>query len=108
MFRLLFSGGALDSIFDLIAFILGVEVKTKELRNSQGYCTDNECFQEFPGPQNVQPHSGDFNFLLFLMGWMVLALALYFLRPKSLKNRGDTKPSNQGPRNPPPPETGVH
>ncbi|XP_023213335.1 small integral membrane protein 14-like [Centruroides sculpturatus] len=48
-----------------------------------------------PGPQNVQPHSGDFNFLLFLMGWMVLALALYFLRPKSLKNRGDTKPSNQ-------------
>ncbi|XP_023238130.1 glucose dehydrogenase [FAD, quinone]-like [Centruroides sculpturatus] len=31
MFRLLFSGGALDPFFDLIAFILGVEVKTKEI-----------------------------------------------------------------------------
>lgn len=77
------------------------------LRSSQGYCTDNECFQEFPGPQNVQPNNGDFNLLFFLMGWMVLALALYFLRPKSLKHRGDTKP-NQGPRNPPSPDNGIY
>ncbi|CAN7986542.1 unnamed protein product [Ixodes hexagonus] len=47
--------------------------------------------------------AGGSGFFLFLVGWMVLAMALYYLRPSSLRNRGDNKPDRQGPSSPPPP-----
>uniref|UniRef100_A0A1W7R9K0 Small integral membrane protein 14 n=1 Tax=Hadrurus spadix TaxID=141984 RepID=A0A1W7R9K0_9SCOR len=78
------------------------------LRNSQTYCTENECFQEPPGTSGQPQTDFNSNFFLFLMGWMVFAMALFFLRPKSLRRRdGDSKPFDQGPHNQPPPENGV-
>lgn len=80
------------------------------LRSSQTYCSENECLQEIPGPLSVQPQSdySSSSLLVFLMGWMVFAMALFFLRPKSMRRRdGDSKPFDQGPHNQPPPENGI-
>jgi len=64
------------------------------LRSNQGYCTDSECFQDgLPGPEN--PQGADNNFLMFSMVWMVMAVAMYLMRPQSMRGRGDAKP--QGP-----------
>jgi len=73
------------------------------LRNSQSYCSDSECFPEMPGLQG-QSQNGDFGFVMIAMLWMIVAFFLFMLRPSSLRrgNRGDGKPSNQGPRSPPP------
>ncbi|XP_013382479.1 small integral membrane protein 14-like [Lingula anatina] len=74
------------------------------LRNSQSYCTDNECVQDMPGP-NGNPADGGFNVMMIMMAWLVIATALFLLRPASLRNRGDQKPSgngNNGPNNHPP------
>ena len=73
------------------------------LRNSQAYCTTEECFTSPPGPVATQSGGADGTFMMFAMGWALLAMVLYFLRPASLTQRGDTKPSNNhGPSQPPP------
>lgn len=74
------------------------------LRNSQSYCTDNECLQDMPGPQGGGGQ-GEMNFFLMAAAWVVIALVMFLLRPASLRNRGgDEKPSNnQGPSPPPAP-----
>lgn len=74
------------------------------LRNSQAYCTTEECFTSPPGPIATQNDGGtDGTFMMFAMGWVLLALVLYFMRPTSLTQRGDAKPSrNNGPSQPPP------
>lgn len=74
------------------------------LRQSQTYCTDTECLQELPGPQGA-PTGGN-SFMLLAMCWVVLAFALYMLRPKRLTAREDAKPprtNNDRDGNPPPP-----
>lgn len=78
------------------------------LRNSQNTCTDNQCMTDLPGPDG-QPDGG-YSMMMFLMGWMVIATALFLLRPPSLRNRGDQKPSRPGGNGPqpPPPGPGVH
>jgi len=64
------------------------------LRQSQGYCTDNECFQDgLPGPENAQ--GADSSFMMFAGLWMMMAFVMYLMRPQSMRNRGDAKP--QGP-----------
>ncbi|XP_061408252.1 small integral membrane protein 14 [Lethenteron reissneri] len=74
------------------------------LRHSQGYCTDNECLQELPGPS--QSAGGmDPTLTMVMMGWVVLALVLFLFRPSSLRGRGDSKPTghdNQNGRREPP------
>lgn len=74
------------------------------LRSSQSVCTDSECYQELPGiPGLPIGAGGDFKFFLFLIGWLVLAVTLYFLRPGRQRSSDDTKPrNNQGPSSPPP------
>ncbi|CAL4085956.1 unnamed protein product, partial [Meganyctiphanes norvegica] len=62
------------------------------LRQGQSYCTDNECFNELPGPQTQQSGGSD-DMMLFGMMWAMLAFALYFLRPASLRANPDSKPS---------------
>ena len=47
-----------------------------------------------PGPEG-QPDGG-YSMMMFLMGWIVVATALFLLRPSSLRNRGDQKPSRPG------------
>ncbi|XP_046464313.1 small integral membrane protein 14-like [Daphnia pulex] len=74
------------------------------LRSSQSYCTDNECISDLPGLQG-QAQNDTMPFLVFC--WIVLAMALFFLRPSSATRQSDVKPSdNQGPGpqppNPPP------
>ncbi|XP_071520331.1 small integral membrane protein 14-like [Panulirus ornatus] len=64
------------------------------LRQSQDYCTDTECLTEMPGPTSpTQDVSGD-NVMLLGMMWALLAVALFFMRPTSLRSNPDAKPSN--------------
>jgi len=80
------------------------------LRNSQNYCTDNECVQDMPGP-NGDPSVGGMGMtMMMLMGWLVVATALFLMRPNSLRNTnqkparssdGGNDPSG-GPPPPPP------
>uniref|UniRef100_A0A3P9K9L7 Small integral membrane protein 14 n=1 Tax=Oryzias latipes TaxID=8090 RepID=A0A3P9K9L7_ORYLA len=68
------------------------------LRQSQSYCTDAECPQELPGPNGLVGGDGDLTLPMVLMGWAVVALVLFLLRPSSLRGRRSTgKPS--GPQN---------
>ncbi|XP_042169506.1 small integral membrane protein 14 isoform X1 [Oncorhynchus tshawytscha] len=54
------------------------------LRQSQSYCTDTECPQDLPGPSG-SVGGGDLTVPVVLMGWMVLVLLLFLLRPNSLR-----------------------
>ncbi|XP_076868628.1 small integral membrane protein 14 [Brachyhypopomus gauderio] len=75
------------------------------LRQSQSYCTDTECLQELPGPGT--PAGGDLTLPMIIMGWMVLALLLFLLRPSSLRgprvSSKPTSPSTNHGRDPPSP-----
>lgn len=75
------------------------------LRQSQSYCTDNECFQELPGPNPSSSNDGGFNIAMILMAWLVIGFTLYLLRPRSLRGaRASGKPTgpHNDPRNEPP------
>ncbi|KAH8041241.1 hypothetical protein HPB51_014389 [Rhipicephalus microplus] len=79
------------------------------LRSSQSACTDSQCLQEraisptwvqdcafcFPTVPSMQQAASGSGFFLVMVGWMLLAMALYYLRPNSLRNRGDSKPDRQ-------------
>uniref|UniRef100_A0A8C2BHP8 Small integral membrane protein 14 n=2 Tax=Cyprinus carpio TaxID=7962 RepID=A0A8C2BHP8_CYPCA len=76
------------------------------LRQSQSYCTDTECLQEMPGPNSSV--EGDITLPLIIMGWLVVALMLFLLRPASLRGPSASgKPSgphgNHGREPPAPP-----
>ncbi|TSO98526.1 UDP-glucose 6-dehydrogenase [Bagarius yarrelli] len=62
------------------------------LRQSQSYCTDTECLQELPGPGS--PTGGDLTLPMIIMGWIVLALALFLLRPASMRRPGISNKPN--------------
>lgn len=75
------------------------------LRNSQNYCTDEQCFGNPPGPGS----NDDTGMTMFYMAiaWIVIAATLYLMRPQSLKD-GSSKPrpddndhQNNGPPAPP-------
>lgn len=61
-----------------------------QLRDAQGYCTDSECIQDLPGPQGVG--LGGNNLIMIGLIWSMIALAMFFLRPKSLRSN----PSSAG------------
>ncbi|KAK2865654.1 hypothetical protein Q7C36_001710 [Tachysurus vachellii] len=75
------------------------------LRQSQSYCTDTECLQELPGPSS--PIGGDLTLPMIIMGWIVLALVLFLLRPPSMRrprtSNKPTSPFNNNSRDPPAP-----
>ncbi|XP_076021575.1 small integral membrane protein 14 [Genypterus blacodes] len=77
------------------------------LRQSQSYCTDTQCPQELPGPGGPFGEGGDLSLPMVLMGWMVLALVLFLLRPSSLRRTRPagkpTGPHNRDSRGPPAP-----
>jgi hypothetical protein len=74
------------------------------LRNSQTYCTDNECVDL----QSNVSNSGSDNFT-WMMCMMIGAVILYVMRPNSLRRRQNeplNKPSpedNNSNNQPPPP-----
>ncbi|CAH0721896.1 unnamed protein product, partial [Brenthis ino] len=49
------------------------------LRQGQSYCTDNECLDELPG---LPPASSAGNSFLMMFLMMVLAVAMYMMRPR--------------------------
>ncbi|XP_061881975.1 small integral membrane protein 14 [Entelurus aequoreus] len=57
------------------------------LRNSQSYCTDSECPPDMPGPsmEGLLEGGGDLTVPMMLMGWVVLAVILFLLRPSTLR-----------------------
>uniref|UniRef100_UPI00358F3CA4 small integral membrane protein 14 isoform X2 n=1 Tax=Myxine glutinosa TaxID=7769 RepID=UPI00358F3CA4 len=74
------------------------------LRHTQFYCTDSECLQELPGP-GQSSISGDVTLTAVVIGWLLIALVLFLLRPASLRGRRDAKPppaSGNRPNLPPP------
>jgi len=78
------------------------------LRNSQGTCTDNECVQDMPGPNGELNAGGMGMTMMMMMGWLVVATALFLMRPNSLRRTGLEKPANPdngngGGNDPPPP-----
>jgi hypothetical protein len=79
------------------------------LRQSQSYCTDNECIQDMPGAPG-DPSAGGFNMMMLMMiSWIVMATALFLLRPASLRRQGHEKPAPRGPQNDrDPPAPSVH
>lgn len=79
------------------------------LRSSQAYCTTEECFTTAPGASGIatQADGSDGTVMMFAMGWALLALALFFMRPASLSVRGDAKPPNGNEPSQPPPDGSV-
>lgn len=77
------------------------------LRQSQSYCTDTECPQELPGPSGPTNGQDDLTLPMILMGWVVVALLLFLLRPSNLRSPRTTDksigPHNSGRREPPVP-----
>lgn len=75
------------------------------LRQSQSYCTDTECPQELPAPGGPVGGGGDLTLPMVLMGWVVVALVLFLLRPSSLRGtrpRGKPTGSHNSDRREPP------
>ena len=104
-----------DGGFDPCECIFNHEMAMRRLlsllRSSQTYCTDNECLQDgLPGPGQPQGEtnciqngtkylylsaSSD-NFMMLMMGWMLMAVVMYFLRPNSMRsNSTEGKPSGE-------------
>lgn len=64
------------------------------LRQSQSHCTETECIDEFTGLPSA-PLSESNSFVMMAMLWMVVALVLFLLRPRNLRNNSpDPKPRN--------------
>lgn len=75
------------------------------LRSSQSQCTNDQCFPEMPG-LSEGPDGGISSMMMIMLGWIVVATALFLLRPTSLRRirGGDMKPNRETDRsdNPPP------
>lgn len=80
------------------------------LRDAQGYCTDSECLREGPGVDGNGILQGGNSLMMILLIWGVLAVALYYLRPNSMRRQqaepfekpGPSSDNNNG--EPPAPE----
>ena len=48
-----------------------------------------------PGPQGT-PTDGGFTMMMVMVGWLVIATALFMLRPSRLRGNGDQKPAGGG------------
>ncbi|XP_011307253.1 small integral membrane protein 14 [Fopius arisanus] len=102
-----------DEKFDMCEYVWNYDAMQRLislLRQSQAYCTDNEClnFARLPGPPTNQP-SSDF---LFMSLAVMTILLLYVLRPNSLKQNSDEKsrhnPSRRNDDPPAPPPPAIH
>ncbi|CAG9864208.1 unnamed protein product [Phyllotreta striolata] len=60
------------------------------LRNTQSYCTDNECLDDGTGG----PNQSNPDHFLFLTLALVTALFLYYFRPRPQDSQINAKPDN--------------
>lgn len=95
--------------FDPCECIWGHEMAMRRLisllRQSQAYCTDNECFQNVIGPQN---QNQNIDSVLFMTLMFAFALLMYYLRPNFQNglSQDPSKPANNdNDFNPPTPPT---
>jgi len=82
----------------------GMQRLLSMLRSSQTVCNDNECFTQVTGPSSSAVLTpGDdgtqISLLTVMIGWIVIAMILYFLRPNSWRARNNKKNSNGNGRN---------
>ena len=88
-----------DGGFDPCECIFNHEMAMRRLlsllRSSQSYCTDNECLQDgLPGPG--EGNSSPDNFMMMMVGWLLMAMMMYFLRPSSMRNNStEGKPQGE-------------
>ena len=87
-----------DGGFDPCECIFNHEMAMRRLlsllRSSQSYCTDNECFQDgLPGPG--EGGAAPDNFMMIMIGWMLMAMMMFFLRPNSMRNNTAGKPQGE-------------
>ena len=97
-----------DGGFDPCECIFNHEMAMRRLlsllRSSQTTCTDNECFQDgLPGPDGANGGTSHLNhpnvvnnicitaaspdnFMMIMIGWMLMAMMMYFMRPSSMRN----------------------
>jgi len=80
--------------FDPCECVWSHELATRRLinmiRQQTDYCTENECFTEIPGTPSGQAATTIF----FIGFWFLMALVLFFLRPKT--NVPTTKGARDG------------
>lgn len=105
-----------DGGFDPCECIFNHEMAMRRLlsllRSSQTTCTDNECFQDgLPGPDGANGGTSHLNhlnvvnndycntaaspdnFMMIMIGWMLMAMMMYFMRPSSMRsNSTEGKP----------------
>lgn len=70
------------------------------IRQTQAHCTDTECIDELPGASGQM----NTNFFLMMSLFLIFAMAMYFMRPTSMRgNDADMKPhGGAGSRGTPP------
>jgi len=61
------------------------------LRDGQSYCTDSECMEP---PMSGNANPGDSTMLLMAL-WMIVAVALFFMRPDSARRSQDPTDATQ-------------
>jgi len=101
-------GGDFDPCECIFSHEMAMRRLLSLLRQSQSYCTDNECLQDgMPGPTQA---SGDNSFMMMAMMWVVLAMVMFLLRPTSFRTgkprergNGDDHDGNRGPNQGPEP-----
>ncbi|XP_011502044.1 PREDICTED: small integral membrane protein 14 [Ceratosolen solmsi marchali] len=88
-----------DEGFDLCACMwnhdLAMQRLLSILRQSQAYCTDNECLtmSRLPDPANI---SNDSRFMMVCL-FAIFGMLLYALRPNSLRQLDSTKARDSDP-----------
>jgi len=90
--------------FDPCECVWSHELATRRLinmiRGQQDYCTDNECFTEGPASDSENATA-----VFFIGFWVLMAVVLFFLRPRTTvpteKNRDQMGPNYDPPAPPP-------
>jgi len=92
--------------FDGCEYVWSHELATRRLinmiRQQQDYCTENECFTEGQAPNSEQSTA-----VFFIGVWFLIAMVLFFLRPRSAnqvpteKSRDSLGPNFDPPAPPP-------
>ncbi|GAB1597784.1 small integral membrane protein 14-like [Argonauta hians] len=101
------SGGSFDPCECIWSHENAMRRLIQLLRTSQDHCTNDQCPQEMLSlPEG--PDSAFSNMMFLTLGWIVIATALFLLRPASLRNTSSMKPdrsSDSSDNQPPAPPT---